>query len=225
MSEIYDWPAILGAGGVAFDQRGMTVNGPVSLTGGTQTGSLDAGFWVATLSGVSLYKGARVRAFRALRALLEGGSHDVRVPVMDRGQAPWPDGEAVLVDPVEFDDGASFDDGSGFAQPAIAVVTAAAAEARGTTLVLDLLDCAELDGGEYFSIAARLYVIKAILATSGTERTVAIWPPLREAVAEGAAVEFDAPVCRMKLVSDAAMDVTLGLLWKSRPDVAFVEAP
>lgn len=225
MTLVYNWPSFLGAEGVEFNQRGQGVTGPVSMSGLSQFTSIDTGYWIATLQGVQLFQGERVLAFRALRAALEGGGHHVRVPVIDQGQAPWPDGTVVVQDPLPFDDLAYFDDDAGFHQATIVVEVAEDAAAGATSLVLSLISVAALKGGEYFSIGDRLYVIKmsGVVQTATDEYTVAIWPRLREAVVAGASVEFDNPVCRMRLASEREMDAMLTGMWHGRPTVAFVE--
>lgn len=229
MVQVYDWPSGLRVRSPGFQPRGMTVQGPVSLTGGSQSHSVDSGYWIATLAFIPAVTPTAVRVFRALRALLEGGANHIRVPVKDGANAPWPlDGNGRPITSaaaaVFDDDDATFDDGSGFAQPVIAAVLAEDAALRATSVTIDFVNAGTIMGGEYFSIGDRLHVIKAVLAESGTEKTVAIWPPLREAAPAGRDVEFDAPKCRMRLADDAASDLTLDLGRFGFPDLSFVEA-
>lgn len=224
---IYDWPRNMVPQVPAFNPRGMVVGGPPSLTGRTMVGSVDAGYWTASLRSVVVTKKDQIKAFRALRALLEGGAHHIRVPAFDCYIAPWPvgvDGKAVAkVGPVSFSDGAGFSDSSTFYQPSIAAVVVGDTALRSTRITVDFLNAGCIEGGEYFSIGDRLYTIKAVIAENDTERTLAIWPPLREAVCEGAPVEFDRPVCRMRLADEAAMDIALEFGRRAFPDLAFVE--
>ena len=48
-------------------------------------------------------------------------------------------------------------------------------------------------------------------------------PPLREAVVAGTELNFDDPVCRMRLASDDAMDLELALRRFGNPTVNFLE--
>lgn len=220
---IYDWPrAVLGERAINFSPRGMTVAGPMTLTGQNQVASLDAGYWVATYELATIGTPDQIRMFRALRAQLEGGAHQVRVPVCDEDQAPW--ASAIATDPLTatYDDNVGHDDDTPFAQPNIAV-TGAAAAARATQLTVTLLAGAALAAGEYFSLGDRLYVIREVLAVSGAIYTLAIWPPLREPLAVGGELNFDAPVCRMRLATEAEMDLALGRLWLASPSANFVE--
>lgn len=80
---IYDWPEGLAGRVVSFNPRGMTVSGPPTLLGRTQIASMDAGYWIASISGIVTVDPETVKAFRAFRAKLEGGAHQARVPVFD----------------------------------------------------------------------------------------------------------------------------------------------
>lgn len=231
---IYDWPSTLYAKGVAFNQRGMSVSGPVSMTGRIQTSSIDAGYWIATIPLAVLNTPTQVRAFRQLRALLEGGTHHIRVPVFDDGQAPWAysgDTQITALSDVTFSDGALFADGAEFYQSPITVELSQDASLGDMSITVDVTFADEVIGGEYFSLGDHLYVIKQILADGAddspptTIQTWSIWPRLREDWPTGTDLNFARPVCRMKLVEESAMDLTLGLLWHGEPVVAFVEVP
>lgn len=221
---IYEFPrAILGERGIAFNQRGMTIAGPVSLGGQSQVGSTDAGYWIATLDLTTIGQGTPVKVFRALRALLEGGAHQVLVPTSDEGQAPWP-GAVQAPATVTWSDLTTWSDGSVWSQSTIAINVGTAAVARATSLDLDVLSAATLVGGEYLSIGDRLHVIRAIVSDDGAGNVVvAIWPPLREAVGAGVALNFDRPVCKMRQLADGETDLALGRLWQAAPTINFVE--
>lgn len=225
---VFDWPtAVFGAEGVAFDQRGMTVAGPPSLMGQSQIGQIDAGYWIANISLQTLGRGDRVRTFRALRALLEGGAHQLRVPVFDDGQTPWPAaGEAAAneLDPLTHSDGTTFSDGSGYHQGAISVVLASDASLRDTAIDVTVLRSGTIHGGEYFSIGDRLHLIRQILSVAGSAQGWSIWPPLREDATAGRGLNFDRPVCRMTLTAESATDLALGRLWQGRPQIGFIES-
>lgn len=225
---IYDWPSVLGPRGVAFNKRGQTVAGPPSLTGRTQVASLDAGYWVAGYRGVNAGGASRVRAYRALTALLEGGAHQIRVPVFDVAQAPWPLDSAgnpiTSVSQVAHSDDALFSDLTGYAQSSIDAYLTSAAALRATSVAVAFRNAGTRGGGEYFSIGDRLYLVRAVLADDGAGNlTLAIWPPLREAAASGAVLNFDRPVCRMRLASESSADLDLDWGRFGFPDMAFVE--
>lgn len=225
-TQLYDWPSNLIPEKVSFDQRGMTLSGPLSLSGRSQTLASDTGYWVAAYKAVWSYEPAKVQTYRAVRALLQGGSFPVRVPTFDYAQQPYVlDGSGRPVIPADlgFDDDATFDDGTGFGDPPIYVLTVGSAVVGATQMTLDFKLSGSVNAGHLFSIADRLYVIASILAISGTQYTVQIWPRLREDVASGFEVNFWYPTCKMRLMSDAEMDLLLDRGRFGQPDIAFVE--
>lgn len=223
---VYPWPAALEARGVAFNPRGQIVGGAPTLTGQGQLASIDAGFWVATIDIATLDSGVLVKTFRALRARLEGGAHQLKVPVFDDGQVPYPIAGGAAANAFKeqrYSDGTLHTDGHGFYRPSIVVALSADADLRATSLSATVTTAGTISGGEYFSIGDRLYVIKEVLTSSGSARTFAIWPPLRAAAPSGTRLNFEAPVCRMRLATERDMDLALGRLWRAQPAVAFIE--
>lgn len=226
----YPWPAVLPAARVAFNPRGMTVAGPATLTGQSQVLSTDAGYWVATLELATLTKGAPVNAFRALRAKLEGGAHQVLVPVFDtgdddNGQVPWPSagGRAANANAeLPWSGGGSFfwDDGHGWFNPKIVVAAAAAAAAGATVVDVAVTTAGTISEGMKFGIGDRLYVLREMLSPTRW----AIWPKLREAVALGAEIRFENPVCKMRLMREDDMDLALGRRWVANPSIGLIES-
>lgn len=223
---IFDWPRIvLDARGIAFNQRGSVITGPTSLTGQNQVAQSDAGYWVAAFDVAFIGAGTSLKVWRALRGLLEGGAHQVRVPVCDEAQAPWP-GPVQRPTLTRWSGGSTFASWSGgadWSQPTIAVKVATAADIRATSLAVTALAAGDITGGEYFSLGEHLYVVRAILAVAGGAYTLGIWPPLREAAAINDTLNFDAPVCKMRLMGESEMDLALGRLWQAAPSVNFVE--
>lgn len=230
MATVVDWPTCLKPTTPSFSSRGMTISGPPSLTGRTQVVALDAGYWTARLSGIPLHTPDRIRAYRALIAKLEGGAIAVRVPAFDKGRAPWPlDGMGAQIrssPPVYHSNGAGYANGVGHRGRVIAAVAASAAAMRSTSIVIDFLYSGEVRGGELFSLGAardRLHVISAVTAESGTTKTVSIWPPLRETLDAGADIEFDRPVCRMRLADEAQGDFALNANRRGTGELSFIE--
>jgi hypothetical protein len=69
-----------------------------------------------------------------------------------------------------------------------------------------------------------MYRIRTVQMTGANTATITFRPPAREAVSAGTEMEFDRPVCRMRLATDAEMDLDLDLVapW-SYPTVNFIE--
>lgn len=227
MSDLMRWPPLLRSTAVAFNPRGQTLGGPVSLTGQSQVNSIDAGYWMANVDLRILELGDDVNAYRGLRAEMEGGGHHVLVPAFDQGQAPWPLSGGWQVNEKEaqtWSDDTTWSDGTGWYHPAIRVYLAEDASLRATSIVVDIEASGTIKAGQYFSIhGAGLHVVRRVLDSDGTERTLAIWPPLRWPVSTGRRCNFERPVCRMRLLSESDADLVLGLLWLGTPTMAFIE--
>lgn len=223
---IWDWPSNLIPEKVSFDQRGMTISGPLSLSGRSQVASSDTGYWVAAYKSVWAFEPDKVNTVRALRGMLQGGSFPLRVPAFDYAQIPYPldgAGHAIIPAQTPFDDDATFDDGSGFDSYPVYAVTVGAALVGATQLVIDFKLSGTVNAGHLFSIGDHLYVIASQISITGTQYTVQIWPRLREAVATNVECNFYDPRCKMRFMTDAEMDLLLDRGRFGMPDVAFVE--
>lgn len=198
------------------------------------------GYWTCAMSAVSLSGRKSVGdvgrdrqkystlLWRAVRQLCAGGVNLIVVPRNDALFRPFPAGGKEY-EAAQHSDGALFGDDTGYYQPVISVKTYAAANLRATTLGLQLLNCAQLVGGESFSInhpavGWRLYEIATVEQVDGMHAVVTFNPPLREAVAVGTEVEFDRPRCTMRLLNPGAMDLSVQPWTFNSADVSFVEA-
>ncbi|AZO04588.1 hypothetical protein [Mesorhizobium sp. M2A.F.Ca.ET.043.02.1.1] len=216
------WPCeVLVPRDVAFDLAPRSLAGPASVNGATQVVSSDAGIWKATYSSIVVNNRNAVLAHRAISTLLEGRLGSILVPLC-RGYQPVPDGAvaAGLYDQVPHSDDALFDDGTGYVGEVIDVVAAAPAALRATTMTVTVGYAGAIQPGQHFSLGERLYRIRTFDQKTGT---MTFRPPLREPVLSGDRLEFDDPVCRMRLASDDSMDLQLSLRRFGTPTVQFVE--
>lgn len=217
-----NWDYRLAPKAVAFNLRGQSISGPPSLSGRSQIWGYDEGFWEARLVGVNAAGPERVNAYRAMVAKCAGGSVAVRVPVFDLDQAPWPlpgGAAANLIEDGEFDDGTLFDDGTGFFEYAIEVEMAAPAEAGASQIHVTVTTAGTISEGMFFSIDDRLHRIREKLS----DTSWLIVPKLREDVAQGTLLNFDRPVCRMRLANENSADLTLDFGRNGFPDMHFIE--
>ena len=202
----------------------MTIAGAPSLTGLSQVGQVDAGFWTARYSALPLPTPAIVRAYRALVARLEGGGNLVRVPVFDRAQTPWATPGVESTTRTDFTDGTDYTDGTAFHERTIRI-TLKADVARGVTQIEATIDNAgTIEGGEYFTLGERLHIIREVVSTSGSDQTWWIWPKLRQAYVAGTFLGFDTPTCLMRQAAETDGDLMLEFGSRGFPDMAFVEA-
>lgn len=102
-----------------------------------------------------------------------------------------------------YSDGQRFSDGTGFALPDFAAPRAAATGAVGASvIVLDGFLGRNLSAGAFFAVNDFLYRVEG-----NVDGVVRFNPPLREAVAVGAAVEVSNPHGRFRLADDDGWQV------------------
>lgn len=217
------WPvSVLPPRRVRFDIAPRSLATPANIYGVGQVVSQDAGIWRATLGDIYVRGRAAVVTFRGIAAMLDGRVGTILVPLC-RSYQPLPAGVALSPSDVPHSDGAYFSDGVGYASSAMAVVTSGSASLRATSLSVTISYAGTIEPGQHFSIGERFYRVKGVQYTSGTTAVLSIRPPLREAVASGAILEFDDPVCRMRLASDTEMDLDLVMRREGNPSVNFIE--
>jgi hypothetical protein len=198
--------------------------GQSSLSGFMQVVGADAGIWAVTYQGVPLKNKAQILTWDAIALLLEGRLNPLLVPVWEGSRQPFPEGSTGY-DSIPHSDDSFFSDGSGYSQPVILATVAADAALRATTISIAVASGDALQPGHYFSIGERLYQIRTVVSEESGVYTVTIRPPLRAAISEDDAVEFDRPHCKMRLTSDDAMQRILDLNRHGRPSVSFIEDP
>jgi hypothetical protein len=206
--------------------------GNTATAGQTATSSVDirsdgGGLWSASLNNIQFLDASYTKLWRAVRQLCNGGVNPIVVPCNDIAFVPA--GQPQSFAAIPHGDGALFDDGAGYYQDVIDVTNAGGANLRATVMNLTLNNCGPLQGGELFSIRHptfdwRMYEIGSVTPIDGTHVTVTFNPPLREAVNDGDAIEFDRPRCLMKLVNAAAMDLNITTWPFSVATVKFVES-
>jgi hypothetical protein len=175
-----------------WNLRGRVIGGGISVGGSTTLTRTDGGgLWVCQMTGIELYTKAQLLAASALDMQLEGGSSSIVVPCFSFPLRPVPAG-------VDW-------------TPSIALTDAA--DLRATTLSLVITTGAPLVGGEPFSITGevhgkRFYKVHSVDAAGVvdgvTTQTIRIRPPLREAAADGVALDFHDVGCVMRLANPEA---------------------
>lgn len=214
------WPVhVLRPQNVAFGISPRSLSAPSSVNGSGQVVSSDAGIWKATFGSVVLNKRQHTLAWRSIDALLEGRLGTILVPLC-RGYQPVPTDTAGLYDAVPHSDDAFFDDDTGYVGRVIDVVTVGSMALRAVSGTVVVNYAGDIEPGQHFSVGERLYRVRSFDADSGA---LTFRPPLREAVPSGTNLEFDDPVCRMKLATDDAMNLELSLRRFGTPTVNFVE--
>lgn len=197
------------------------------------------GFWSCSMSDVSLSGGNGLKGrdrqkittllWRAVRQVCDGGVNAIVVPRNDTLFRPWPAGVAKTVLSIPHNSGSFFNDDAGYYQSVIDI-SCGAASLRATSLNVIINFAGELQGGESFSInhptmGWRLYEISTVDMDTETTGTIRFNPPLREAVADGTALEFDRPRCIMRLVQPSSMNLSVVPWTFNQASVDFIEAP
>lgn len=193
-----------------------TTEGAPTLSGTTQVVASPAGVWRITFEGVPLNTPERIKAWRAIEAQAEGRANPLIVPTYDR--------PALTPDAIEnwlttHSDGTPFSDGSRYYSSGQEIRVGANAVVGAVQLTVNKVQGGLIDAGQHFSIKGRLYRVKYLIS----QATVRIWPPLREAIAEGDLMEFDRPSCKVKLASDGAMNAPLTISRFGVGNVSFNE--
>lgn len=221
MTDLVIWPrSLLQPHSGAPNMAPATIAGPAALSGDRQTVASPAAVWVFKYEAIRVRQ-AQVLLWRALAAQVEGRTTPILLPVYDRDRNR-PLGVAAGV-ATGHGDGSTFGDGSSYASNR-AQFLAAAAVARGAIRMTatKILGTA-LEPGQHFSVGYRLYRIKAIEAVAGADTTFTFWPPAREAIIAGSEMEFDAPVCKVRLTDDRGLDLDPELGRHAFPTVSFME--
>jgi hypothetical protein len=220
------WPCdVLHPQNVAFDIAPRTLAAPASVSGITQVVATDAGIWKATYGDIGVRNRNSVLAFRAIGALLEGRLGAILVPLC-RAYQPRVDlgpGEPPLYAQVPHSDETFFDDDSGYVGGVNSVWLYDALPARAIAGNITIAHGGTIEPGQHFSIGERLYRLRTVNYTSPNSALITFRPPLREAASAGVVVNFDDPVCRMRLATDNAMDLELALHRFGQPTVVFLE--
>jgi hypothetical protein len=203
--------------------------GATSVSGRTQVSATDAGSWTYQLGGIVLHDRQTILAWRALSVLLEGRLNAIDVPLQPfealMGPAAAGEDSEALLATVSHDDGSLFDDGSGYAGGLTEVALAAGAALRATSLTASIGHAPDIQPGQIFSIThevrgPRWYQVRTFDAATSS---LTFRPPLREAAEAASRLEFDRPLCRMRLAADDTMAVDMRKPVMSVAGVTFVE--
>lgn len=213
------WPADLAptTGGLPMPNF-ANVTGPATTAGQTQAVATDAGFWTLKMGAVPVHSTHQWRAWQATQFGLNGRVKTCLVPIWSKITAPWPSiwGRRVRR-------GAGITPGGVL----IWVQLEGALAAGAVAAQLRLKRGEPLAAGMHFSVAERLFGIQSVSAVTkdGDDRLfqVILWPPAREAVGAGAQLEFDSPMFRCRLASDAEMNIDQDLSGTGSADVNWIE--
>jgi hypothetical protein len=207
------------------DIERQTLKGGTALSGEQDVVSADGGGRVfAEFAAGSLVDRDKILAWRALLGVLEEGVTRIVVPFCDPRHTPYGGRRAV-----PHSDGTPFSDGSLYIGGGPVAINTAIVNLRGTSLAVVGVFTQPLIGGEWFTIehptkGARAYKVRSVEPGEVAGVTIVSFvPPLREAVAAGAEVDFATPRCVM--VQDGRASSRLQNRRYTEAAIRFIEAP
>jgi len=200
------------------------VSGGVALSGEEDLVATDGGGRLKIdYSGIVLRTPDTLRLWNAWDGYLAGGVVACLVPLVSLVTAPRIyAGNAPRAAFAIGGDDPMFPETVAYQVRTISAETVGSAALRATTLTIDMLTGSLIKGGEWFSIGERGYRIVRVTARAGRQATCQIEPPLRAAVPDGTAVEFEWPV--VKAAAMPSQDLALALTRKrAEQSISFVE--
>ncbi len=218
-------PPVLQARSVSWMLRNTTRGGGAGTTGQEQVVASPTGRWTASVT-FNVFSGKEDPAVLAYRSLIRRGRAAVfAVPQYDaRGPAIY----AGLVAPsngIPHSDGSRFSDGSGYGQSLTGAVFSAGVLLNATQVQIRIgAGLILIEGMRFSTPDNRMHEIDEVLAfDGGTIWTVRIAPWTRAAYPSGTALNFDRPVCRMRLATDDTGGLSVSSRALSNPTIEFVE--
>ena len=220
-------------GRITMRPLGSVLAGGTALSGEQDVTRTDGGgLWEITMEEINLVTPDLVRAWRAWEDHLEGGVQRVLVPVADVRNAPRPIIGGRLGSPSRLHSESGdpyFPEAVGFATPFIVARVVGAWPLRATTIKIAIDRGQRLKGGEVFALdhatkGRRCYRVGRVLARDEQEATVTIRTPLRQAIADGMAADFDWPSLVATLVPETNISPGLQYGRSGLVNIVFREA-
>lgn len=187
-----------------YAQTVRNLGGGQSITGFEQVVGTMQDRWSASFT-FAIRKDAQVLALRAFLMQCGGRRNQLVLPAFDLARAPWqidPYGRPVTPKfarkPVL--DGTQYEDPGYLRRNLIQAVTSEDAEQRATVVEVLMTVGSKPTPGQYLKIRTRMHAVQS--AAGSGPYVLTIWPPLREDIASGTAVDFSTPSCVMRLASD-----------------------
>lgn len=190
---------------------GLVQNRVEGLSGETTIVPSFRGHWECEMQ-ILLHTESQILAWDAFMGQMAGGLGVTDAPVRQRYPARDRDGHsgsARLVASLSQSGSACRGNTVGTAEhfglsmdPVVVARTAGSIPLRGSQVRVILTNTTGIRPGHLFSIGSRLY--RALRHWQDDEgHVVQFWPPAREAVAAGAVMVLDSPVCRVRLADEA----------------------
>ncbi|WP_457660122.1 hypothetical protein [Sinorhizobium medicae] len=220
-----------------YDVTGSSIDGGRNGVGEGQTIEMSGGGIVtATYEDCKIKNPEHYEYVNWLGARLNGGFRFINVPIITDWFGPFPTVNnlpAPIVSGITHSDGSYFSDGAGYSQATVygEITEAAALNAGIIKMRVYGLD-RPLRWSDWFSIyhttkGWRAYRYWQVIRKTSEENpvyTLAIAPPLREAVAVGTRVEFARPRFVAKFKSEFTLPSVVEAFFVTQQSIQFVEA-
>lgn len=207
---------------------GQAITGGVSLSGEAQFADVGGGGrWVIDFGESALWTPDKVLAWRRFVAAADGGAQWLIVPLADRLHQPL---TPKYTGTDTFGTATWVADVTAWTAEEVTATTSADAALGATSMTFDFTAPQALVGGEHFSILHatlgwRLYRVSRVISGgavgSAVSTQVKFRPPLREAAASGAALNFESPRCVMRV--DGDISESLEMLKRGKAQARFIE--
>ena len=205
---------------------GRVITGGEAINGDVDAIATDGGGrWQITYSGIELTNPAVMRQWDAWEAYLDGGAVDCLVPLLTLGRAnrPFGGGQPAGVSGLVYDD-LLFPTSLAYAAPYIEATITEPAALRATELTIAVTRGAPLEGGETFSVGGRAYRIQRVKSRPiAMSAVVDIRPPLRAALLDNAALDFNLPMAKCRLMPNSDIGLDIFQNKTSNVSITFVE--
>ncbi|MDX0573818.1 hypothetical protein GOD68_26750 [Sinorhizobium medicae] len=220
-----------------YDVTGSSIDGGRNGVGEGQTIEMSGGGIVtATYEDCKIKNPEHYEYVNWLGARLNGGFRFINVPIITDWFGPFPTVNklpAPIVSGITHSDGSYFSDGAGYSQAKVygEITEAAALNAGIIKMRVYGLD-RPLRWSDWFSIyhttkgwrAYRYWQVISKTTEDNPVYTLAIAPPLREAVAVGTRVEFARPRFVAKFKSEFTLPSVVEAFFVTQQSIQFVEA-
>ncbi len=227
----------LGPAKTTFDVAGSNIDGGRNGTGESQSIELSGGgLVVATYEDCKIVKPEQYEYVNWLGARLNGGFRFINVPIITDWFGPFPKVANIptpIMRPITHSDGSLFSDGAGYSQATVWGEITEAANLNAGIVSMRVYGLARpLRWSDWFSIyhttkGWRAYRYWDVLAVTNEENpvyTLALAPPLREAVTVGMRVEFARPRFAAKFRGDFTLPSVIEAFFVTQQTIQFAEA-
>ena len=208
------WPkTLLVPGTVKLALQNQSRGGGAGVAGVEQVVVSPSARWSIAFSGFAIRTREQVKAWRAIEAQADGRANALVVPAYDWARGPVRD---------QLAGGVSFGSGP-FLPSTSSIATSAGAAINATALSVSWTGPGP-EPGQHFSIGAQLYRVATLASTGANAATLTVRPWLRGPVGAGVALNFDDPVCLVRLAKDDGLALDLEKWRFASPSVEFLES-